>query len=184
MGTTIPKAVIVSRDQTTLYAQLSYKQLRETKEYSAAGKVVKSALEGDLPVADPKLEPAWYFKNSNKFHYATFVELQEGETLVLEMKKSGKSSSFPLRKMSEGAAAYAKILEGKRTGVIEEEVKPPMLEVEFWGSSTAGKTIEATFVSLVGDKVTLKKKNGKKMSFSLSLLSEESQERAKLLGSQ
>lgn len=184
IGNIIPKAVIMSADQGSLYAKLSYPQLKDAKAYSAASKVVKSALAGELPAADPELVPAWNLKNSRNAYTGRFVELEEGKTLVLKMKKGGKNSRIPLSKLSAGSVAYAEMLEKKRTGVAEEDAKPAALEIETWGSSTAGKTIEATFVSLVGDKVTLKKKNGKKMSFSLSLLSEDSQQRAQLLGSQ
>lgn len=184
IGNIIPKAVILSPDQGYLYAKLSYPQLKDSREYSKASKLVKAALEGELPATDPDLVPAWNLKNSNSAYTGTFVELQDGKTLILKMKESGKNSNIPLSKLSKGSVAYAEMLEKKRAGVAEEAAKPADLGIETWGSSTAGKTIEATFISLVGDKVTLKKKSGKKMSFSLSLLSEDSQERAKLLATQ
>ena len=184
MGNIIPKAVILSPDQRYLYAKLSYPQLKDSKEYYKASKLVKAALEGELTATDPELVPAWNLKNSKSTYTGTFVELQDGKTLILKMKESGKNSRIPLSKLSKGSVAYAEMLEKKRAGVAEEAAKPAELGIETWGSSTAGKTIEATFISLVGDKVTLKKKSGKKMSFSLSLLSEDSQERAKLLATQ
>lgn len=184
MGNIIPKAVIVSADQGVLYAKLSYPQLKESKEYSAASKAVKAGLSGEFPMADSTLVPAWSLKNSKSSYTGSFVELKDGKTLVLKMHKSGKNSTIPLSKLSKGSVAYAEMLEERRTGVAEEKAKPAELEVETWGSSAAGKTIEATFVSLLGDKLTLKKKDGKKVSFSISLLSPESQERATFLGSQ
>jgi len=182
LGNTIPKAVIFSPDQGVLYAKLSYGQLKESREYTAASKLVKAALEGEIPITDAELIPVWHLKNSNNAYSGTFVELQKGKTLIL--KKGGADFSVPLSKLSAGSIAYAEMLEKKRTDVVEEEMKPAKLGIETWRSSTEGKTIEATFVSLVGDKVTMKKKGGKEMSFSLSLLSADSQERAKFLGEQ
>jgi len=83
-GKIIPKAVIASFDQGTVYAKMSYKQLKSSKEYSSTAKVVKLALKGEEPPVDKKVIPNWQVNNDNGFYIGTFVELKNDTKLIIK----------------------------------------------------------------------------------------------------
>lgn len=182
-GKIIPKAVISSFDQGTVYAKMSYKQLQSSKEYSSTAKVVKLALKGKEPPVDKKVIPNWQVNNDNRFYIGTFVELKNDTKLIIK-KTEGNNTSIPMSKLSPGSQMYARMKEQQRSGAqpAGEKEDSETFSVETWQSSKDGKSIQATFVALKGDKITLKKKSGKSVIFPLSLLSEQSQKRARELG--
>ncbi len=190
LGMTIPKAVITSPDQMTVYAKMSYKQLKSSKEYSASSKVVKAALDGNPPVADHTIVPRWNLKNTTRGYNGTFIKLMDhpnkGPSVVLKMKETGKESTISLETLSSGAQAYAKLLGGASSIAQEAETtkSTPTFAEETWESAQNGKSMQATFVSLTGDNITLKKANGQTVTFSTSHLSEKSRQRAEELAEQ
>jgi len=172
MGRTIPKAVMCSPDQLDIYAKMSYAQLKSSKEYSKTSKVVKAILKGGEVSNDPTILPYWHVKNSKSSYHGHFI--------IFKNEKGGKQQ-ISLAKLSAGANVYAKTLEQKRSGEVvdkKDQVKEKTMEV--WESSE-GKKISAVFVALEGEKIKLRKKDGKTVHFALSLLSEKSQQRAKEL---
>ena len=184
VGRTIPIAVISSPDQKEIYTKLSYSQLKKSKMYSLTSKIVKKALKGEVPPADATVVPMWHLKKSRRYCSGTFVQLDEGESLTIASKKSGGSQKIPLSHLSEGAQAYAKLMELQRTGASADggsEEKNTSHTVETWESSKDGKKMKATFISLSDGQITLKKDNGKSITFPLTKLSDKSQQRAKEL---
>lgn len=177
MGRIIPQAVVSSADQTQIFSKMSYNQLKVSSEYSVTSKAVKSALGGEEFQGDSTIVPYWNLKNSMKAYAGPFVELKDDSVLVYQKRDGGANSSIELAKLSAGSQAYARLLESQKSG----GTKSSELTEEFWESAKDGKTIKATFVSLKGDTITLKKDSGKSVSFSVQLLSEKSQTRAKEL---
>jgi hypothetical protein len=175
MGNIIPKAVVTSPDQLTYMASMPYKSMKDSKAFRAANTKVKAALAGQSMEAPKDAKFAWTIAGSGRFYKGDFVELKDDKDLVLKSPE-GKPFNVPMAKLTSGAQAYARHLAGGG-----EEKPAEKLEMEPWESAKGGKTIHATFLSLKGEKITLKKQDGKLASFSISLLSEKSQQRAKEL---
>lgn len=179
MGNIIPKVVVTSSDQMTYMASISYKKMNE-KSFRAANAQVKAGLAGE---SAPTLEDAyecWLIASNGRYHTGEFTELKD-DKLILKSPQ-GKNIKIRMSKLTAGAQEYARLRAG--SGSEEESVTTEEPEVEAWGSSKGGKSMRATFISLDGEMITLKKEGGKTITFKLSLLSEESQQRAKELAGQ
>lgn len=175
MGNIIPKAVVTSPDQMTYMASMPYKSMKDSKAFRAANNKVKAALAGDTIAKPADAKYVWTLTGSGRFYRGDFVELKDDKELVLKSPE-GKTFKVPMAKLTAGTQAYARHLAG---GGDKEATEKPQMEP--WESAKGGQTIHATFLSLKGGKITLKKSNGKLLTFSLSLLSEKSQQRAKEL---
>lgn len=175
MGNIIPKAVVTSPDQMTYMASMPYKSMKDPKAFRAANAKVKDGLAG-LTIPKPgDAKYVWTISGSGRFYRGAFVELKDDKDLVLKSPE-GKQFNVPMAKLTRGTQAYARHLAG---GGEEKSAEKPQMEP--WESAKGGQTIHATFLSLKGDKITLKKQNGKLATFSIARLSEESQKRAKEL---
>jgi len=178
MGNTIPMAVVTSSDQMTYMTSVSYEGMKDSKAFRNANTMVKEALAG-TPASKPEdAHDCWTVAKNGGFYTGSFVELESEETLILESPK-GKSMRVPMAKLSSGAQSYARALANS-----EEESTTEELEIESWESAKGGNSISATFISLNDEMITLQKENGKTVTFKLSLLSANSQERAKELAGQ
>jgi len=185
MGRIYPKAVITSPDQFHVFALMNHKQLEKTSAYSKVSKITKEALKGNLPKVNPVTVLKWSVKGTDRHLEGTFIKLVDDKKLFL--KVGGKEYGNKLEEFGEGAQAYARYLSGagnkEKSDVADnkQDGQKGAFVPEIWESSTNGKTIKATFVSLNNDKITLKLTNGKLVTFSLDKLSEKSQQRAKAL---
>lgn len=177
MGRTIPKAVVTSPDQNSFYASITYKQMKEPKNFRKANKQIKAALGGEQVEIPKDLVHNWVQSGSRTRYLGSFVEMKDDKNLVLKLT-NGKNYSIPLAKLSAGSKAYARMLAGGGAG--EGASKEEKTQTEPW-TNTKGKVIQARFISLKDGKITLAMKNGKSVTFDLALLSEESQKRAKEL---
>ena len=138
---------------------------------------VKQALDGEAVEVPKDLVCNWIMAGKTSFYPGEFVDLVDDKNVSLK-SPTGRTYNLSMDKLSKGSQAYARALAGG--GEKEEEVAEKEFEMESW-TNTKGKTIRAQFVSLEGEQITLKKADGKTVSFKLSLLSEKSQERAKEL---
>ncbi|WP_435896110.1 hypothetical protein [Oceaniferula spumae] len=181
MGNLIPKAVVVSPDMTTMYGSIAYKQMKASKNFTELNKKVEAALEGKPAGAQP--EPQWYVKaGKGSFYKGNMVNLKKNkknQQIIVLKERSGKVLNVPLGKLTPLAQKMA-------LGQVADKAddKPSAaaeLEMESWESAKGGKSIKATFVSLSGGKITLKKDNGQEVTFDLTLLSDKSQSRAREL---
>lgn len=175
MGNTIPKAVVTSADQLTYMASMPYKRMSDSKAFREVNKGIKEALAGKKVEKPKDAEYNWMISGVSRFYKGDFVEVKDDKFLMIKPAK-GKAIKVPLAKLSTGAQAYARLRAGAGAAPAAEE--PGM---ESWESAKGGKTIEASFVSLSGGKITLKKQGGKIVTFNLSLLSDQSRQRAKEL---
>lgn len=177
MGNTIPKTAATSPQMDSIWGQLSYKQMTE-KGIKQLRKDLKAMTDGKAPIAPQTIK---FFKWTSRDQpgnawTGSFRQLN-GETLVLKSPE-GKIMKLPLSKLSDAASDFARKLGGQST----EKAESLTFQEEEWTSST-GKTIKATFVSLKGSQITLDLANGKQSSFPLTRLAQESQDRAhKLAG--
>lgn len=185
MGHVYPKAVVSSTDQSHVFANMNHKQLEKTSEYSKVSKVAKEALQGSLPAPGPVFDLKWTVKGTEGSLTGTFIKLVDNKRLVLNIK--GRERGNKLEEFGEGAQAYARHLAGIEEAPEAEKKDPKVSDetevVEAWESSAKNKTIQARFVSLDGDSITLKLETGKVVTFPMGKLSERSQERAKELSS-
>ena len=182
MGRVYPKAVVSSTDQIHVFANMNHKQLEKTSEYSKVGKVTKEALQGKLAEPGPVFELHWAVKNSEGGLKGSFVKLVDNKRLFLKIK--GKEYGNKLEEFGEGAQRYAKYLAGSKseTSVSKDNKDEDISKVvETWESSTKNKTIQASFISLDGDSISLKLESGKVVTFSMNKLNEKSQRRAREL---
>ena len=183
MGIIYPKAVVTSTDQVHVFANMNHKQLEENSEYRKVSKITKAALQGNLPEPKPVFDLMWPVKGSEGGLMGTFVKLVDNKKLILKIK--GKERGNKLEEFGEGAQKYAKYLAGSEGAApsAEEDTKEnnDTEVVETWESSKDNKTIQASFVSLEGNTITLKLESGKAVTFSMDKLSEKSQSRAREL---
>jgi len=176
MGEIYPQAVIASPDQCQVYALMNHKQLEKTSEYSKVSKITKEALKGNLPKVNPVPKLDWGIKGTQGSLTGTFVKLEDNKKLFLKIK--GKEYGNDFKEFNEGVHTYVKYLTEVAN---KQKVQKNAYVPEIWESSKNGKTIKATFVSLINDKITLKLTTGKLVTFSLDKLSPKSQEKAKSL---
>ncbi len=178
MGPYIPKFVVTSTDQMTYMTSLAYKKMND-KAFRAANAQVKEGLAGS-PVPKPKdAYDCWTIASNGRHYVGEFVELKNSKTLILKSPRD-KKMKIPMSELTLGAQKYARFLSGSG----QESTPKEKAEIEEWQSAQGGKSIRATFISLNGELITLRKEDGKTLTFKLSLLSEESQQRAEKLSGQ
>jgi hypothetical protein len=177
MGRIIPRVVVSSPDQLKLYSAMSYEQTKNDKEFRRVDKEAREALKGGAQAGPKDAEDCWMLKGASSFYRGSFQSLKDDKLTIKDSKNKGIKLS--LDRLSPGAQAYARAMAGSGT-TGDKEVKSHPLEP--WHSAKGGKAIHAKFVSLKGDKITLEKTGGKRVTFSLALLSDKSRQRAKELG--
>ncbi|MEM1008365.1 MAG: SHD1 domain-containing protein [Myxococcota bacterium] len=175
MGNIIPKAVVTSPDQKTYMASIAYKSMKDSKSFRDANKQVKSVLDGAVVEVPKDLVYAWTIRGKRSFVVGEFMELKDDKTVLLKTP-NGRTRKMSLDQLTPGCGAYARVMAGGG----DEEVSSGKRELEPW-TNTKGKQIHARFISLKDGKIRLEQMNGKVVTFSISLLSEESQKRAKEL---
>ncbi|QQL45046.1 hypothetical protein [Sulfuriroseicoccus oceanibius] len=179
LGHTIPKAVIVSADQSLWFASSKYADMKGSKEFSRVRKLVKQGLDGELDQKPYQYANAWQLLGPGNVYLGTFVRLSEdGQSMVLKRQDNGTEMSVPLDKLVSGAQRAARMMAG---GGAEISAEPEVPVMESWVSAEGGKTITAKFQSLSGNRITLVMENGRTVTFDISKLSEKSQQRAKEL---
>lgn len=179
MGNIIPKAVVMSPDQRHHYGSISYKAMKGKSNLSKLSKTAKEAVKEQktTDVKDKMMRWATSDMNGTAF-IGSFVGLKNGK-LMLKLAK-GKQHHMTKDKVSPAAWAFAEQIQAEidkannPTPVTEEKKEHPM---EIW-KNKKGQKVEAAFVSLEGDKITLKLKKGSLATFSVNLLSEASIARA------
>jgi len=180
MGTTIPKLVAVSPAEDVVWADMSYKQLQSEKGLKTAARSVAAIGKGDAEAPEiSDFVPFWSITGKEGYRYAGNFEKLEGETLHLKLTND-KTTKVNLSSLTPAAVAYAKKMAGQTSASekAEEDSAELVHSEESW-TNTKGSSLRGTFVSLNGNKITLKLANGKESTFDLSLLSEESQTKAK-----
>ena len=191
MGTTYPYAVISSPDQTVGYAILPYKVLyKENILKSTLATALEEFEQKKSQAIDPKEKLTFYIKNKPGFRRFFYVEEVIDENSFLASHAPGKKAKKTnINTFGSGAKRYLKrILEINES--MKEEIAAakleelmPKLEAESW-TNAKGKSLKATYVSLIDGEITLQLARTKKdTTFDLSLLDETSQARAKELAS-
>jgi hypothetical protein len=181
MGNTIPKAVITSPDMSEIWLQMSYAKLRTESSYRDAKKQVDAILKGGpKPESPPDRHIYWPLKGKESFYIGSFAGLDDKGNLRLKMLKGGKVSSIPLDRLSAPCATLARTLAGGKPAAGPQSAANQTPVLESWTGSN-GKTLQARFVSLADDKVTLEMEDGKTHTLPLDRLAESSRNRAKEL---
>jgi hypothetical protein len=175
MGHVYPKVVITSPDMKAIVAQLSNKEMGSSNMYSTAKKHVEAMLKlSTSPELDINRISHWKSGNSSGFYIGTYTGMKDEKTVNLKMKSDGKTYAMDLNRFNPATAAFLKEL--------AENKKPAKATVnnvlENWTGSN-GTTLQAKFVSLKDDKVTLEMESGKTHTLSLERLDKTSQDKAK-----
>lgn len=178
MGNIIPKVVVTSHNQKSYIASMPYKSMKDKKSFRAVNAQIKEALAGKAMEKPKDAKIVWTLAGSGRYYKGDFVEIKDDKDLVLKSPE-GKNFSVPLEKLTKGTQAYARALAGG--GAEPAASKKP--ELESW-TNKKGKQIHARFLSLKNGKISLEKMDGKVVTFNVSVLSEESQKRAKELAGQ
>ncbi|MCP5536821.1 MAG: hypothetical protein H7A51_11405 [Akkermansiaceae bacterium] len=178
MGRTIPKVVVASPDQTQLFAAMSYAQTKNEKAFRTVDALVKAALAGDVKGGPKDAIEKWPLLKSGNMYTGRFVEFKEDKNLLILKANKGKPMKIPFQKLSAGSKAYARLMAAGGPEAAKPQAPADGYPIESWESAKGGKSIQARFVSLQDGKITLKKSDGSQVTFSLTLLSEKSQQRA------
>eukprot|EP00112_Aurelia_sp_Birch-Aquarium-sp1_P004302 Seg14856.1 transcript_id=Seg14856.1/GoldUCD/mRNA.D3Y31 product="hypothetical protein" protein_id=Seg14856.1/GoldUCD/D3Y31 len=180
MGNIIPKAVVMSPDQRHHYGSISYKAMKEKSNLSKLSKTAKDAVKEQKTTDVKEKMMSWPTAEMNgRAFTGKFIALKDGKLMLMLSK--GAEHHLTKDKVSPAAWAFAEKLQAEKDGVkspapsAEGNREFPM---EMW-KNTKGHRVEAAFVSLIGDKITLKLKKGSLSTFSVSLLSEAGIARAK-----
>lgn len=174
-GNIIPKAVTADVDGYEVYALMPNKGMTEKSTFTL---YKKDVLKGENRLvgedgASPKIN--WYLKDKPGSYYdGAFVSLK-GEDLTLS-KENDKKFSVNLNTLTPASIAYAKYLGGRSS----EEIPASPHIMEAW-TSVDGRSIQAAFVKIENDSITLEKGPGQQITFAVSLLSSSSQARARML---
>ncbi len=180
MGKIIPNAVITSPDMSEIWAQMSYEDLKVERPYRNIKKQVDGILKGETKPENPPDRPIyWPVKGKSSYYLGCFVGLDNG-SLRIKMPQSGNSSTIPLDLLTDNCAVFARSLAGGDPAASPQAAAGGSPALEAWTGSN-GKTLQARFVSLAGDKVTLEMEDGKTYTMPLERLAEASRKRAKAL---
>lgn len=178
MSNTIPKVIITSPDMMTVWKILDYPDLQKDRTFSDVSKTITAICAG---TATPELAKDavlyWYLPSSSRKYIGSFEKIDDKGRVVLKL--SGGFQAFTEKELCAGAINYARNLAGK-TSENSDSVEAIAFKEEKWTSSD-GKTLVATFVSLIDGKITLRKTTGKDSTFSIKRLSQESRKRAEEL---
>ncbi len=183
MGNVIPKAVVAAPDMSRAWYLLNHDELGESKSYREAKRAVRDIQSGEAQPPEPEAGEMleWGVKGKNGFYTGSYQGVTDKDEVLL---KNPKGDTFPiaLEKLGTGSVNYARSLSGKDAPApAETETAAPVAPaLESWESAD-GKKIEAKFLSLKDDKVSLENADGKVFSFPLVRLSEASQARAREL---
>ena len=179
MGTFDPRIVLMSADLRQTLATVGSEEIvgdpaRET--YRRLRKSIRAKLGEAGAGGTGDAELIWVRKDGRHYR-GRFIEVKDGR-LHVESEKFGKGS-LSLEELSPGSLSYAKLLAGKVEGAVPDGAGDG---IESWTSSD-GKVIEARFVKLQGETLTVETAAGKSYSFPLGRLEAKSQARAKQLAS-
>lgn len=179
LGNIIPRAVITSPEMLQVIAVLSEDDMEKNSNYSEAKKSVSNFLNG---VATPRVEKNLSYRwptTSNGFYVGTFEGIKEEKSLVLGMNGAtgGVSVEIPFTHLSKPSADFAKLLAGSNPSPTESKVESHTAQ-EAWTSSN-GKTLQAKFVSLENNMITLEMADGKSHTLPMDRLDPASQEKAR-----
>ncbi len=179
LGRVIPQAVVTSADMDVTWSTLTYDVLKQERGYREVNRKLKAIRKGEVTVErNPDQILRWQLKGRNSGYTGSFVGIDSKGRLEFK-DKSGKVYRKPMNVFAESAANFARFLAGQEAasgGAVSDVV----YGIEPWTSSD-GKVIQAKFVSLGDDKVTLETDKGKSYTLPLSRLSEDSRERAREL---
>lgn len=183
-GGSIPKVVFTSADQTEFYGALGYKSKDGRRAIRKLKAQVKEAQAGEIKVDLPKdFREMWTLKIPNSVYFAEMIELKNGKELLLKLDKRDGVYTYDLDQFVKGTRDYARTLAAKAAKANEELEKPEKLEVltyEEW-TNKSGKSILARFVNLKDGEIEMEREAGDVIKFSVDLLSEKSQKRARKL---
>ncbi|WP_411825617.1 hypothetical protein [Luteolibacter sp. AS25] len=189
MGNFIPKAVVTSDDMGTLLGSINYESMSSGRNFSALNKEVKSTLttmeEGGV-VEAKSVVPVWYCTKTEGHHFSgEFIGIGEkkgGKQLVIA-SENGKSSRIALSRLTPGAVEYAESLKEASDSKNTEDANTSIGAevIHSWESQKGGKTIKGKFISLEEGKLTIEKEESDRITFDISLLSDESRATAEKL---
>ena len=114
MGVTVPKVVVTSPDQTSVYAKMPYLRLVSPDSYTSVTNLVQLARDGKPPKPDPNTIPIWHHRGGYSTYYGSFSKLADSKTLLITINPSGTTAEIPLQDLSQGAQEYARTMEQKR----------------------------------------------------------------------
>ncbi|MCU0751814.1 MAG: hypothetical protein MUF86_07000 [Akkermansiaceae bacterium] len=181
MGNLIPRAVITSPDMSEIWGQMKYEELKVEGPYRGIKKQVDAILKGEAKPENPPERPIyWPIKGSKEFYIGAFVDLADNGGLRLKMESNGKMATIPLGRLTGNCAVLARTLAGREPEAKPQPEASQAPALESWTGSN-GKTLQARFVSLADDKVTLEMEDGKTYTMPLERLAGSSRERAKTL---
>lgn len=171
----MPKVLVSSPEMDEIWGTLSYKKMNDRSNFRDLEKQIKALVENpEGPKPEPPKKQFWEFKESSKGYFGKFEKL-EGDTLFLK-RTSGKVVTAPLKKFNEPAVRFAKTLAGLEK---EPTLSAPSAGGMVTWTGVNGKEIQAAFVSLDGEVLSLRNAMGSTYRFPLSRLNPESQEKAK-----
>jgi hypothetical protein len=184
----LPTILITSPEGDKVWkviAQESVKPRAEMKEHVGAGikacKAEISAWFSARPLPGPVLpgdtELDWKVAGEDKLVCGVFGQVRN-EGLYFRGRDVSQPADIPLAKLSPAALRYVRYI--TRAGAPSRNAPKTGAALEKWTSSQ-GRALEAAFISLKDDMVTLRTAAGKEHTLTLETLSTESQKRAREL---
>jgi hypothetical protein len=175
MGHVYPKVVITSPDMKAIAAQLNNKDMNSSSMYSNAKKQLDTLLKSSTsPELNIDRVTHWKSSNSSGFYIGTYLGMKNEKTVNLKLTSDGKTYAMDLGRFNPSTVAFIKELAENKNP------KSPAVNyvIEGWKGSN-GTVIQAKFVSLEDDKITLEMKDGKTHTLPLEKLEQSSQDKAK-----
>jgi hypothetical protein len=173
LGRFIPKVVVTSPDMSRIFGYIRYEDMRENRHFMSLARQVRefTSAPESAPLAEGDF--SWYLKTGRVMN-GSFIRV-EGENLVMKMTESGNESTRPLSDFADGTVLQARVLAAggslPATGPIRPGDAAPM---EVWTSADGVRQIQARFISLSGETLTLVNDQGQTLQFGIGLLNEES----------
>ena len=177
MGTFDPRFVILSADLKETFETAGNEQITGDPAYAFYKELRKSMrkhLADWKPSTQIPDDELTWVKSDGRHYRGKFIEVKD-ERLHVESEKFGKGS-VALSELGPGSLAYAKLLSDKKPA-------PTETKLESW-KNTDGKAIEARFVSLKNNQLTVETDAGKSYTFPLDRLDQTSQAKAKKLATE
>ncbi|MCC5788196.1 MAG: hypothetical protein JJT75_01065 [Opitutales bacterium] len=178
-GRIIPKVVIASSDLRSVLGIVSYEDMKDNRTWQNVRREVSRALSSPENLPEQAKVTRWYSVRGEVYR-GDFFDLTDTHLVILRDTTKAERPIL-LENLSPATIAYARFVKESQEAKEKEVEEAPELVFERWTSKDNSRQIEGAFLSLQDNQVQLKTPDGEDLVFSIDLMNEESQKRAKKL---
>jgi hypothetical protein len=175
MGTYDPRIVLLSADMAQVLGAIGSDKIVGEAAYGTyrnLKRAVRATLSGWNTNGKPPAHELIWVRADGRHYRGRFIDVSGGR-LHVESEKFGRGS-LALDELAPGSLGFAKQFAGKQERPAPEQSGH---RIETW-TSTDGKAVDARFINLENDEITVETETGKSYTFPLRRLDRRSRVRA------